>query len=138
MIEKIITESSLSKQHNLFLSPSQGHNISARYAEGQLLEGQVIEVLGERHFLIDFKGFKVVGESAVPLNTGQYIQVKVVQTAPQVVLNLVMESVEEQKALCLLRSYLPSSTSWADLMQCCLLQVLIGAEEILRAVHRVG
>jgi hypothetical protein len=115
MIEKIITESALDKQLTLLLSSSQGRTISANYAVGQLLEGKVEEVLSGQSFLINFKGFKAVAESTVPLNAGQSVQVKVAQTSPQVVLNLVMEGAEEQKALTFLRSNLPSSTNWASL-----------------------
>ena len=116
MIEKIITESALDKQLTLSLSSSQGRTISTNYAVGQLLEGKVEEVLSGQRFLINFKGVKVVAQSTVPLNPGQSVQVKVAQTSPQVILNLVMDGIEEQKALTFLRANLPSSTSWADIV----------------------
>ena len=116
MIEKIIAESALDKQLTLSLSSSQGRTISANYAVGQLLEGKVEEVLSGQSFLINFKGFKAVAESAVPLNAGQSVQVKVAQTSPQVILNLVMDGIEEQKALTFLKSNLPSSTNEANLV----------------------
>jgi hypothetical protein len=94
-----------------------GEKLRANATVGQLLEGKVEEVLGERNFLINFKGFKIVAESTVPLNARQPIQVKVAQTSPQVILNLVMDGVDEQKALALIRSHLPSSTSLADLVE---------------------
>ena len=74
------------------------------------------EVLGGHQFLINFKGIKVVAESTVPLNAGQSVQVKVAQTSPQVILNLVTDGIEEQKALTLLRAKLPSS-NWETLWQ---------------------
>lgn len=116
MIEKIITESAQNKQLTLSLSSSQGRTVSADFAVGQLLEGKVEEVLSGQSFLINFKGFKAVAESTVPLNAGQSVQVKVAQTSPQVVLNLVMEGVEEQKALTFLKSHLPSSANLANLV----------------------
>ena len=116
MIENIITEFALAKQLTLSLSSSQGRTISANYAVGQLLEGKVEEALSGQRFLINFKGVKVVAESTVPLNAGQSVQVKVAQTSPQVILNLVMDGIEEQKALTFLRANLPSSTSWADIV----------------------
>lgn len=117
MIEKIITESAQNKQLTLSLSSSQGRTVSADFAVGQLLEGKVEEVLSGQSFLINFKGFKAVAESTVPLNAGQSVQVKVAQTSPQVVLNLVMEGVEEQKALTFLKSHLPSSANLANLVE---------------------
>ena len=94
-----------------------GKKLSANCTVGQLLKGKVEEALGEKRFLINFKGFKIVTESTVPLNAGQSIQVKVTQTSPQVIFNLVVEGAEEQKALALIRSHLPSSTSLADLVE---------------------
>ena len=115
MIEKIIAESALNKQIILSLSSSQGRTVSANYAVGQLLEGKVEEVLSGQNFLINFKGFKAVAKSTVPLNAGQSVQVKVAQTSPKVILNLVMDGIEEQKAFTFLRANHPSSTNEANI-----------------------
>ena len=114
MIDKIITESALNKQIILSLSPSQGRTGSVHYVVGQLLEGKVEEVLGGQNFLINFNGFKAVAKSTVPLDAGQSVQVKVAQTSPQVILNLVMEGIDEQKALSFLRTTQSSSANQAS------------------------
>ena len=76
----------------------------------------MVRLLSNQKFLINFKGLEVVAESMVPLKPGQQIQVRAVQIHPQVVMNLVMEGVPEQKALSLLRSYLPSQINWGELI----------------------
>jgi hypothetical protein len=84
---------------------------------GQLLEGKVLEALGNHQFLIDFKGIKVVAESMVEVTPGQHMQVKIVQTAPRVVMNLVADGSAEQKALSLLRAQLPARIDWGELTE---------------------
>ena len=95
MIDNIISGLALEKQLILSLTTSQGRVVNTNLTAGQLLEGKVEEVLGGQQFLINFKGFKVVAESRVPLNAGQSIQARVAQTSPQVVLNLVVDDKEE-------------------------------------------
>ena len=115
MLEGIITESALNRQLTLLVSPSEKSGFSAGLTTGQLLEGKVLEALGNHQFLIDFKGIKVVAESVLELNPGQRMQVTIVQTAPRVVMNLVTDGTAEQKALSLLRAQLPSRIDWGEL-----------------------
>jgi len=117
MIEGIITESALNRQFTLLLSPSEKSGFSAALTTGQLLEGKVLEALGNHQFLIDFKGSQVVAESMLALNAGQRMQVKIMQTAPRVVMNLVTDGSAEQKALSLLRAQLPSHIDWGELTE---------------------
>ena len=116
MLEEILAESAVNKQFNLLLSPSQRRVFIANLTVGQLLEGKVVRLLSNQKFLINFKGLEVVAESMVPLKPGQQIQVRAVKIHPQVVMNLVMEGIPEQKALSLLRSYLPSQINWGELI----------------------
>ena len=115
MIEGVITEPALNKQFTLVLSPSEKSGFTAGLTTGQLLEGKVLEALGNHQFLIDFKGIKVVAESMLELTAGQHMQVKIMQTAPRVVMNLVTDGTGEQKALSLLRAQLPSHIDWGEL-----------------------
>ena len=117
MIEGIITESALNSQFTLVLSPSEKSGFSAGLTTGQLLEGKVLEALGNHQFLVDFKGIKVVAESMLELTPGQHMQVKIEQTAPRVVMNLVTDGSAEQKALSLLRAQLPSRIDWGELTE---------------------
>jgi hypothetical protein len=117
MIEGIITESALNPQFTLVLSPSEKSGFSAGLTTGQLLEAKVLEALGNHQFLIDFKGSKVVAESMLALAAGQRMQVKIMQTAPRVVMNLVTDGTVEQKALSLLRAQLPAHIDWGELTE---------------------
>jgi hypothetical protein len=60
---------------------------------------------------------KVVAESMTPLKPGQQIQARIVQTQPQVAMNLITEGTQEQKALSLIRSYLPLQINWGELIE---------------------
>lgn len=117
MIEGIITESALNSKFTLLLSPSEKSGFSAGLTTGQLLEGKVVEALGNHQFLVDFKGIKVVAESMLELTPGQQMQVKIIQTVPRVVMNLVTDGTAEQKALSLLRAQLPSHIDWGKLTE---------------------
>jgi hypothetical protein len=117
MIEGVIAESALNKQFTLILSPSEKSSFSTGLTTGQLLEGRVVEALGNHQFLVDFKGIKVVAESMLELTAGQHMQVKIMQTAPRVVMNLVTDGTGEQKALSLLRAQLPSHIDWGELTE---------------------
>jgi len=127
MVEEIFTESIVNKQFTLLLSPSQRQAFIANLAAGQMLEGKVMRVLSDNTFLINFTGSKVVAESMFSLKPGQQIQVRVVQTHPRVVMSLVTEGILEQKALSLIRSYLPLQINWGELVES-LSEVLTGKE----------
>jgi len=117
MVENIFAKSVFNKQFTFLLSPSLRKTFIANLAEGQLLEGKVVKVLNNNTYLVNFRGSKVVAESMIPLKTGQGIQVRVVQTYPQVVMNLIREVIPEQKVLSLIRSYLPLQINWAELIE---------------------
>ncbi|KPJ61875.1 MAG: hypothetical protein AMJ42_00650, partial [Deltaproteobacteria bacterium DG_8] len=117
MVENIFVEEAVNKQFTLLLSPSQREEFIANLTVGQLLEGKVVRVLSDNTFLVNFMGSKVVAESMIPLKPGQQIQVRVVKTNPQVVMNLMMEVIPEQKALSLIRSYLPLQINWGELIE---------------------
>jgi len=117
MIEGIITESALNSQFTLVLSPAEKNGFTAGLTTGQLLEGKVLEALGNHQFLINFKGIKVVAESMLELTPGQHMQVKIMQTVPRVMMHLVTDGPAEQKALSLLRAQLPSRIDWGELTE---------------------
>jgi hypothetical protein len=70
----------------------------------------------------------VVTESMTPLKPGQQIQARMIQTQPRVVMNLVTEGIPEQKALSLIRSYLPLQINWGELIEG--LKGLLGGKEL--------
>ena len=115
------------KQVALLLSPSQREAFIANLISGQLLEGKVVKTLGDTTFLVKIKGLEVVAESTISMKPGQQVQVKVVQIHPQVVMDLVTEMIPEQKALSLIRSYLPLQVHWGELIES-LGKVLTGKE----------
>ncbi len=115
------------KQVALLLSPSQKEAFIANLISGQLLEGKVVKTLGDTTFLVKIKGLEVVAESTISMKPGQQVQVKVVQIHPQVVMDLVTEMIPEQKALSLIRSYLPLQVHWGELIES-LGKVLTGKE----------
>jgi len=117
MIEEVLAESIAHKEFTLLLSPSPKSTFIANLDLGQLLEGKVVRSLGNHRFLIDFAELKVVAESMVPLKPGQQIQVRAVQTHPQVVMSLVTEGISDDKELSLIRSYLPSRINWGELVE---------------------
>ncbi len=120
-------ESLGNKQINLVLSPSQREAFITNLTSGQLLEGKVVRVLSDTTFLVNFRGLEVVAESTISMKPGQQVQVKVVQIHPQVVMDLVTEMIPEQKALSLIRSYLPLQVHWGELIES-LGKVLTGKE----------
>ncbi len=115
------------KQVALLLSPSQREAFITNLTSGQLLEGKVVKTLGDTTFLVKIKGLEVVAESTISMKPGQQVQVKVVQIHPQVVMDLVTEMIPEQKALSLIRSYLPLQVHWGELIES-LGKVLTGKE----------
>ena len=115
------------KQVALLLSPSQREAFIANFISGQRLEGKVVRVLSDTTFLVKFRGLEVVAESTISMKPGQQVQVKVVQIHPQVVMDLVTEMIPEQKALSLIRSYLPLQVHWGELIES-LGKVLTGKE----------
>jgi hypothetical protein len=117
MVENIFVESPVNKRFNIVLPASQRITFIANLTLGQLVEGKVMRLLSNHTYLINFMGFKVVAESMISLTPGQQIQVRVVQTNPQVVMSLVTEMVPEQKALSLIRSYLPLQIHWGGLIE---------------------
>jgi len=117
MVENILVESLINKQSNIILLTTQRLAFISHLTAGQLLEGKVVRSLSNHTFLINFKGSKVVAESMIPLKPGQQISVRVIQTYPQVVMNLETEGIIEQKALSLIRSYLPLQIHWGELIE---------------------
>jgi len=117
MVEGITPEMALMRQLALLVSPSGKNPFSSGLTEGQLLEGRILEALGNHQFLLDFKGSTVVAESALALTAGQQIRVRVEQTSPSVVMSLVSDGSAEQKALSLLRAQLPSHIDWGELTE---------------------
>jgi len=117
MVENIFVDSLVKKQFHILLSPSQKLTFIANLTKGQLVEGKVVRILSDHTFLINFMGSKVVAESMIPLKSGQQIKVRVVQTHPQVVMTLMMEEIPEQKALSVIRSYLPLQIHWGELIE---------------------
>ncbi len=113
----ISAESAVKSKLTLLLSASQKETFIARLAAGELLSGKVEKVLSKTTFLLNVKGMKVVAESMTPLKPGQQIQARMVQVQPQVVMNLVTEAIPEQKALALIRSYLPLQINWGELIE---------------------
>jgi hypothetical protein len=113
----ISAESAVKSKLTLLLSASQKETFIARLAAGELLSGKVEKVLSKTTFLLNVKGMKVVAESMTPLKPGQQIQARMVQVQPQVVINLVTEAIPEQKALALIRSYLPLQINWGELIE---------------------
>ena len=105
------------KQISLLLSPSQREALITNLISGQSLEGKVVKSLGDNTSLVNFKGLEVVTESVIPMKPGQQVQVKVAQIHPQVVMDLVTEVIPEQKALSLIRSYLPLQIRWGELIE---------------------
>jgi len=114
---RISAESAVKSKLTLLLSASQKETFIARLAAGELLSGKVEKVLSKTTFLLNVKGMKVVAESMTPLKPGQQIQARMVQVQPQVVMNLVTEAIPEQKALALIRSYLPLQINWGELIE---------------------
>jgi hypothetical protein len=113
----ISAESAVKSKLTLLLSASQKETFIAKLAAGELLSGKVEKVLSKTTFLLNVKGMKVVAESMTPLKPGQQIQARMVQVQPQVVMNLVTEAIPEQKALALIRSYLPLQINWGELIE---------------------
>lgn len=144
MVENIFVESLINKQSHILLSPSQKLTFIANLTVGQLLEGKVVRVLSDHTFLINFMGSKVVAESMIPLKPGQQIQVRVAQTHPQVVMNLVTEEIPEQRVLSLIRSYLPLQIHWGELIEnlrgaltdreLCLLEMVVDREVLGKVI----
>ena len=97
MVENIFVESALNKRFQILLTPSLKETFISTLTVGQLLEGRVVKALSDHTFLINFKGLEVVAESAVSLKAGEQIQVRVVQTHPQVVMNPVGEAETAQE-----------------------------------------
>jgi len=132
------------RQLTLMLSPSQREAFFATLTVGQLLEGKMVKALSDHTFLINFKGLEVVAESAVALKAGEQIQVRVVQTHPQMVVSLITEALPEQKVLSLIRSYLPLNLNWGELVESLsrilkseersLLEVTVGKEMVEQLV----
>ena len=144
MVDNIFVESLVKKQFHILLSPSQKITFIAHLTTGQLLEGKVVRIRSDHTFLINFMGSRVVAESMIPLKPGQQIQVRVVQTHPQVVMNLVTEEIPEQKALCVIRSYLPLQIHWGELIEnlrgaltdkeLCLLEMVVDREVLGKVI----
>ncbi len=117
MLEEIHAESIVRKNFTLLLSSSQKSTFIDNLAVGQLLEGEVVRFISDHRLLINFKGFEVIAESMIALKPGQQIQTRVVQTHPQVVMTLMTEGIPDQKALSLLRSYLPLQVDWGEVIE---------------------
>ena len=117
MLEEIHAESIARKNFTLLLSSSQKSTFIDNLAVGQLLKGEVVRFISDHRLLINFKGFEVIAESMIALKPGQQIQTRVVQSHPQVVMTLMTEGIPDQKALSLIRSYLPLQVDWGEVIE---------------------
>ena len=117
MIEDITAQQGINTQLKVLISACGGNGYGNRFTVGQVLQGMVLQQIGDHRFLMDFNGIQVVAESMIPLKPGQQIAVRVDLTYPRVVMSPAGEGNAEEKALLsLLRSFLPVRLSWGELV----------------------
>jgi hypothetical protein len=153
MVEHLAVQPTFTKQPGtLLLSPFAKSTFLAGLAEGQVLEAKVMRDFGGHTLLISVNGATAVAKCTIPLKTEQQVQVLVTATRPQVVMKLIGEAMQgedalttlrlmpgpplmaagalEQKALSLIRTYLPLHINWGALVQD--LKVLLGDAALSR------
>ena len=116
MIEDITAHQGINRQLKVLIAAGGGNGYGNRFTVGQVLQGMVLQQMGDQRFLMDFNGIQVVAESMIPLKPGQQIAVRVDLTYPRVVMSPAGEGNAEEKALSLLRSFLPGRLSWGELV----------------------
>ena len=131
MIEEITAQQGINRQLKVLISEGGGNAYSNRFTAGQVLQGLVLQQIGDHRFLLDFNGIEVVAESTIPLKPGQQIAVRVDLTSPRVVMSPVHDGGAAEKALSLLRSFLPGRLSWGELVT--RLGSLLSSRELLQS-----